>query len=231
MSYLLVPTKVFSKNVVGVSESRVFAPDSRILNHIALHFHLHPLPNNYTTDDFSTTLKMGIASGVGHFIQSILEVIQGIFATILHAFQFILQTFVDLGKGIVNFVEGTLGFAFRKSLLEFSQPIICQRLNSKQTTSSSWARWQLSFSAISYTPSAKALLLLAGPSRANRQDGHKIHSHGEELVDLWRPRRGWTRAEERLTEGSFHWSGIRPVVSDGTAAGFVQVRTARYGYF
>lgn len=57
---------------------------------------------------------MGIAAGVGHFFESILEVFQGIFAAILHAFQFVLQTFVDLGKGAVNFVEGTLGFAFRK---------------------------------------------------------------------------------------------------------------------
>ncbi|KAK7960368.1 hypothetical protein PG984_015057 [Apiospora sp. TS-2023a] len=55
---------------------------------------------------------MGIAAGVGHFFESILEVFQGIFAAILHAFQFVLQSFVDLGKGAVNFVEGTLGFAF-----------------------------------------------------------------------------------------------------------------------
>ncbi|KAK8117326.1 uncharacterized protein PG998_005607 [Apiospora kogelbergensis] len=54
---------------------------------------------------------MGITAGIGHFFESILEVFQGIFAAILHAFQFVLQTFVDLGKGAVNFIEGTLGFA------------------------------------------------------------------------------------------------------------------------
>lgn len=57
---------------------------------------------------------MGITAGIGHFFESILEVFQGIFAAILHAFQFVLQTFVDLGKGAVNFIEGTLGFAVRK---------------------------------------------------------------------------------------------------------------------
>lgn len=62
---------------------------------------------------------MGIAAGVGHFFESILEVFQGLFAAILHAFQFVLQTFVDLGKGAVNFIEGTLGFAVRKSLFFF----------------------------------------------------------------------------------------------------------------
>ncbi|KAK8075958.1 hypothetical protein PG994_003230 [Apiospora phragmitis] len=54
---------------------------------------------------------MGIAAGIGHFFESILEVFQGIFAAILHAFQFVLQSLVDLGKGAVNFIEGTLGFA------------------------------------------------------------------------------------------------------------------------
>lgn len=58
---------------------------------------------------------MGIASGINHFVQSIFEVIQGIFAAVLHAFQFVLQSFVDLGKGFVHFVEGTLGFAIRRS--------------------------------------------------------------------------------------------------------------------
>jgi len=54
---------------------------------------------------------MGIAAGIGHFFQSILEVIQGIFAAIIHFFQFVLQTVADTGKGLVHFVEGTLGFA------------------------------------------------------------------------------------------------------------------------
>lgn len=75
---------------------------------------------------------MGIAAGIGHFFESILEVIQGIFAAILHAFQFVLQTFVDLGKGAVNFVEGTLGFAFRKfshsssPSFSFLPPLVCR---------------------------------------------------------------------------------------------------------
>lgn len=57
---------------------------------------------------------MGIAAGVGHFFQSILEVIQGIFAAIVNTFLFALSTVADAGKGVVHFVEGTLGFAFRK---------------------------------------------------------------------------------------------------------------------
>ncbi|KAI0127633.1 hypothetical protein BJ170DRAFT_626182 [Xylariales sp. AK1849] len=60
---------------------------------------------------------MGIASGVGHFFQSIVEVIQGFFAAILHFFQFVLQTILNTGKGVVNFVEGTLGFAFHNFFL------------------------------------------------------------------------------------------------------------------
>ncbi|ORY60871.1 uncharacterized protein BCR38DRAFT_487928 [Pseudomassariella vexata] len=55
---------------------------------------------------------MGIATGITHFFQSILELIQGFFMAIVHVFQFALQTVIDAGKGVVNFVEGTLGFAF-----------------------------------------------------------------------------------------------------------------------
>ncbi|KAI1848057.1 hypothetical protein JX265_002061 [Neoarthrinium moseri] len=54
---------------------------------------------------------MGITSGVGHFFQSIIEVIQGIFAAIFNAFALVLHTIADAGKGVVHFVEGTLGFA------------------------------------------------------------------------------------------------------------------------
>ncbi|KAH8668406.1 hypothetical protein BX600DRAFT_459945 [Xylariales sp. PMI_506] len=60
---------------------------------------------------------MGIASGVSHFVQSILEVIQGIFAAIFHFFQFILQTIGETIKGTAHFIEGTLGFAFHNFLL------------------------------------------------------------------------------------------------------------------
>jgi hypothetical protein len=68
---------------------------------------------------------MGIASGIGHFIESIAELIQGFFAAILHTFQFALNSVFDIVQfainsvlsvfsGFVNFVEGTLGFAFRE---------------------------------------------------------------------------------------------------------------------
>ncbi|KAI6081581.1 hypothetical protein F4821DRAFT_264746 [Hypoxylon rubiginosum] len=54
---------------------------------------------------------MSIASGIGHFFQSIIEVIQGILGTIVNFFQFILNSIIGLFQGFVNFVEGTLGFA------------------------------------------------------------------------------------------------------------------------
>ncbi|KAI0024612.1 hypothetical protein F4780DRAFT_545328 [Xylariomycetidae sp. FL0641] len=65
---------------------------------------------------------MGIASGIGHFFESIVEVLQGIVAAIVHAFQIALNSVVHLFQtalhmvmslfsGFVNFVEGTLGFA------------------------------------------------------------------------------------------------------------------------
>ncbi|KAI1187426.1 hypothetical protein F5B17DRAFT_430569 [Nemania serpens] len=55
---------------------------------------------------------MGVASGITHVFESILETIQGIFATIFHMFEFVLSSIVGVCKGFVNFVEGTLGFAF-----------------------------------------------------------------------------------------------------------------------
>ncbi|KAH9993142.1 hypothetical protein F4779DRAFT_608899 [Xylariaceae sp. FL0662B] len=54
---------------------------------------------------------MGITSGVSHFFQSIVEVIQGIFATILHAFQLVTNSIISFSQGVVHFIEGTLGFA------------------------------------------------------------------------------------------------------------------------
>jgi hypothetical protein len=68
---------------------------------------------------------MGIASGIGHFFESILEVIQGIFAAIFNAFALVLHTIADAGKGVVHFIEGTLGFAIRtfsSSPLSLSKP-------------------------------------------------------------------------------------------------------------
>ncbi|XXG99328.1 hypothetical protein Hte_005665 [Hypoxylon texense] len=55
---------------------------------------------------------MGIAAGIGHFFQSIIEVIQGLLGAIVNFFQFILNSIIGLFQGFVNFVEGTLGFAF-----------------------------------------------------------------------------------------------------------------------
>ena len=57
---------------------------------------------------------MGIASGVTHFFESILEVFQGILGAIVHFFQLVLNTIIAAFQGLVHFVEGTLGFAFRK---------------------------------------------------------------------------------------------------------------------
>ncbi|KAH6651975.1 hypothetical protein BKA67DRAFT_572575 [Truncatella angustata] len=71
---------------------------------------------------------MGIASGIGHFFQSIIEVIQGIFQTIINVFTGVFQaifnvfalalhTVADAGKGAVHFIEGTLGFAIHNFFL------------------------------------------------------------------------------------------------------------------
>jgi len=72
------------------------------------------------------TANMGVASGIGHFFESIVEMIQGIFVTIfhifegaisavLHFFQLALDTVFGLFKGFAHAVENTLGFAVRKS--------------------------------------------------------------------------------------------------------------------
>ena len=37
----------------------------------------------------------------------------GIFAAIFNAFALVLHTIADAGKGVVHFIEGTLGFAIR----------------------------------------------------------------------------------------------------------------------
>ena len=55
---------------------------------------------------------MGITSGVTHFVESILEVLQGLAAAVMHFFQFALDSVIGLFRGFVGFVEGTLGFAF-----------------------------------------------------------------------------------------------------------------------
>ncbi|RYP80478.1 hypothetical protein DL770_006195 [Monosporascus sp. CRB-9-2] len=55
---------------------------------------------------------MGITSGVTHFVESILEVLQGLAAAVVHFFQLALDSVIGVFRGFVSFVEGTLGFAF-----------------------------------------------------------------------------------------------------------------------
>ncbi|KAJ8106887.1 hypothetical protein ONZ43_g6909 [Nemania bipapillata] len=55
---------------------------------------------------------MGVVSGITHFFESIGETIYGIFAAILQVFNLIFSTIMGVFRGFVNFVEGTLGFAF-----------------------------------------------------------------------------------------------------------------------
>ncbi|KAI0828413.1 hypothetical protein F5Y06DRAFT_283139 [Hypoxylon sp. FL0890] len=54
---------------------------------------------------------MGIAAGVGHFFQSIIELIQGIVGAVVHFFQLILNSILGVFQAFASFVEGTLGFA------------------------------------------------------------------------------------------------------------------------
>ncbi|KAJ1335088.1 hypothetical protein MN608_01823 [Microdochium nivale] len=65
---------------------------------------------------------MGVTSGIGHLVESVAEVIRGIFATIfhifegaisavLHFFQLIISTVLGVFQGFAHFVENTLGFA------------------------------------------------------------------------------------------------------------------------
>ncbi|KAI0201505.1 hypothetical protein F4808DRAFT_128149 [Astrocystis sublimbata] len=54
---------------------------------------------------------MGVASGIAHLFESIVETIRGIFAGILHLFGFCIDAVVGVFTGCVNFIEGTLGFA------------------------------------------------------------------------------------------------------------------------
>ncbi|KAI0110349.1 hypothetical protein GGR51DRAFT_510840 [Nemania sp. FL0031] len=55
---------------------------------------------------------MGIASGTTHFFESIGETIAGIFAAIFSMIEFVFSSIAGVFKMAVNFVEGTLGFAF-----------------------------------------------------------------------------------------------------------------------
>ncbi|KAI0965050.1 hypothetical protein F4678DRAFT_454022 [Xylaria arbuscula] len=55
---------------------------------------------------------MGVSSGIAHLFESIAELIRGILATIISTFRLALNSIVGVFTGFVNFVEGTLGFAF-----------------------------------------------------------------------------------------------------------------------
>ncbi len=59
---------------------------------------------------------MGVTSGVAHLFESIGEMIEGVFAAIVELFKFVVGSIAGVFKGFVNFVEGTLGFAFRELL-------------------------------------------------------------------------------------------------------------------
>ncbi|KAI0441697.1 hypothetical protein F4803DRAFT_551825 [Xylaria telfairii] len=60
---------------------------------------------------------MGIASGITHLGESVLETIRGILAAIVNLFEFVFGGIVSVFSGFVNFVEGTLGFAFHNFFL------------------------------------------------------------------------------------------------------------------
>ncbi|KAI0413195.1 hypothetical protein F5X98DRAFT_352622 [Xylaria grammica] len=55
---------------------------------------------------------MGVTYGLAHLFESIGEVLQGALAAVVAAFSFVLGAVADVFRGFVNFVEGTLGFAF-----------------------------------------------------------------------------------------------------------------------
>ncbi|KAI2607364.1 uncharacterized protein GGS25DRAFT_330185 [Hypoxylon fragiforme] len=54
---------------------------------------------------------MGIASGVGHFFESIIELIQGFLGAIVSIFEWVINSIIGVFQSFVHFVEGTLGFA------------------------------------------------------------------------------------------------------------------------
>ncbi|KAI1086141.1 hypothetical protein F5B19DRAFT_480301 [Rostrohypoxylon terebratum] len=54
---------------------------------------------------------MTIAAGVGHFSQSVVELLHGTFAAIMGFFQVIITTIVGVFHSVIQFIEGILGFA------------------------------------------------------------------------------------------------------------------------
>ncbi|KXJ94774.1 hypothetical protein Micbo1qcDRAFT_232193 [Microdochium bolleyi] len=65
---------------------------------------------------------MGVASGIGHLVESVAEIFRSIFmgifhvfegaiSAVLHFFQLLVNTVLGVFQGFVHFVENTLGFA------------------------------------------------------------------------------------------------------------------------
>ncbi|KAI2466353.1 hypothetical protein F4781DRAFT_406117 [Annulohypoxylon bovei var. microspora] len=54
---------------------------------------------------------MSIAAGVGHFFQSIVELVQGVLGAIVGFFQSIINSIIGIFQSFIQFVEGILGFA------------------------------------------------------------------------------------------------------------------------
>lgn len=111
---------------------------------------------------------MGLAAGVGHFFQSIIEVIQGFLGAVVNFFQWIFNSIIGVFQAFIGFVEGTLGFAIRKSSRPSSHSLFIAYTNSLQTISLFWVPWPRLYSHISSTLRGKAPLLLAGQSRTNQ---------------------------------------------------------------
>ncbi|OTA99277.1 hypothetical protein M426DRAFT_16572 [Hypoxylon sp. CI-4A] len=53
---------------------------------------------------------MAIASGIGHFFQSIIEVFQGLLAAVANFFQLIVDTAIGVLQGVVGLFEGVVSF-------------------------------------------------------------------------------------------------------------------------
>ncbi|RYC58996.1 hypothetical protein CHU98_g7202 [Xylaria longipes] len=79
---------------------------------------------------------MGVTSGITHLVESILETIRGAFVGIIHLFEFILNSIVGVFRGFVDFVEGTLGFAFRESFSTYFGLLQTRGMSGKLTSSS-----------------------------------------------------------------------------------------------
>ncbi|KAI1100671.1 hypothetical protein F4804DRAFT_318345 [Jackrogersella minutella] len=54
---------------------------------------------------------MSISSGVGHFVQSIIETFQGLLAAIVNFFQWVVNSIIGLFMAFIHSIEGVIGFA------------------------------------------------------------------------------------------------------------------------